>query len=395
MKKIAIASSLLLAVTGYASAADAPKDDNWVGGFIEYYSTDKERSGFPTYFDNGQGLGIEAGFRFKPEWAVRLEISHLDLDTLPGGQDQTANRVGVDAMYFLADDLMYVFGGLKLLNLDESARVANVGLGKHWFINDKWRVITEVAGYHDFGEGYNDVSAKLGIAYSFGGSSASARTQDSDNDGVIDSQDQCSNTPAGTSVDAMGCNIDSDGDGVLNSMDECPDTAPGTAVGAKGCSLLLDTDQDGVLDDADKCADTPMTDKVDATGCSIFMEVEVESSLRVLFGNNSSVINNPNDSQFQDFADFMNRFPQTDTVIEGHSSAPGDASYNQMISEKRAAAVRQLLIEKYGIDGKRLRSVGYGETQLLDTANTREANKVNRRIAAKVSVSKREKVLKN
>jgi OOP family OmpA-OmpF porin len=41
-----------------------------------------------------------------------------------------------------------------------------------------------------------------------------------------------------------------------------------------------------------------------------------------------------------------------------------------------------------------LSSIGYGETQLLDTSNTREANKVNRRITAKVSASKREKVLK-
>ncbi|MFT7201059.1 MAG: OOP family OmpA-OmpF porin, partial [Glaciecola sp.] len=39
----------------------------------------------------------------------------------------------------------------------------------------------------------------------------------------------------------------------------------------------------------------------------------------------------------------------------------------------------------YGIDASRLTAVGYGETQLKDTANTGEAHKANRRIAVKVT----------
>ena len=119
MKKIAIASSLMLALTGYASADVAPEGDKWVGGFIEYYSADKEKSGFPDYLDNGFGLGAEIGFRFKPEWAVRLEWSHLDVDGISPGADQSGNRLGVDALYFLPDDVIYLFGGLKNVKLDD------------------------------------------------------------------------------------------------------------------------------------------------------------------------------------------------------------------------------------------------------------------------------------
>ena len=368
MKKTMIAMGLILASVGSASAESAPEGDKWVGGFIEHYDTDTQKEGFPDYFDNGFGFGAEVGFRFKPQWAVRLEWSHLDIDASAGAQDQSGNRIGVDALYFLPDDLMYVFGGLKHMKLAESTRMANLGFGKHWAINDKWRVITEIAAYHDFGEGYNDISYKLGLAYTFGGKSATA---------------------------APAAPKDSDNDGVYNNRDQCPDTPAGTIVGAKGCSLVLDTDQDGVLDTADKCADTPLTYKVDATGCSVFMETEVAVDLKVLFGNNRSKVNNPDDSQFQEFADFMNRYPQTDTVIEGHASAPGKADYNLWISKKRAEAVRQLLIEQYGIDGARITLQGFGETQLIDTANTQAANEVNRRITAKVSTTKREKVLKN
>jgi OOP family OmpA-OmpF porin len=398
MKKTMIAMGLILASVGSASAESAPEGDKWVGGFIEHYDTDTQKEGFPDYFDKGFGFGAEVGFRFKPQWAVRLEWSHLDIDSSAGAQDQSGNRIGVDALYFLPDDLMYVFGGLKHMKLAESTRMANVGLGKHWAINDKWRVITEIAAYHDFGEGYNDISYKLGLAYTFGGKSATAAPaapKDSDNDGVYDNRDQCPNTAAGVQVDSTGCSVDTDGDGILNSIDQCPDTPAGTIVGAKGCSLVLDTDQDGVLDTADKCADTPLTDKVDATGCSVFMETKVAVDLKVLFGNNRAKVSNPDDSQFQEFADFMNRYPQTDTVIEGHASAPGKADYNLWISKKRAEAVRQLLIEQYGIDGARITSQGFGETQLIDTANTQAANEVNRRITAKVSTTKSEKVLKN
>ncbi|MDP5030860.1 OmpA family protein, partial [Paraglaciecola sp.] len=205
--------------------------------------------------------------------------------------------------------------------------------------------------------------------------------------------DMCPNTAPGTQVDAKGCDIDQDKDGVLNSLDLCPNTPAGTKVNSNGCAIGADADGDGVADADDKCANTPITDKVDAVGCSVFMEEEVSQELKFTFANNSAVIVN-HVSDLQAFADFMNRYPNTDTVIEGHASAPGEAAYNLQLSQKRADAVRKLLITKYGIDASRITAVGFGETQLLDTANTPAANAKNRRITAKVSASKRVKVEK-
>lgn len=401
MKKLLILSAVTAALSANVQAQEQTKDNQkWVAGFVEYYSTDQAESGFPDFLDNGYGIGAEFGFKFTPEWAARLEISHLNIDGSPS--DQSGNRVGVDALYFLPDDLFYAFAGVKSVKITDNDSMFNIGLGKHWDIGHSLKVITEVAAYQTLSSGSSETSnvsnthigVKLGLAYTFGGTTASVmpKNKDSDNDGVFDNIDQCANTPIGTQVDNVGCALDSDGDGVLNAIDMCPNTPAGTKVGAKGCSLLLDTDQDGILDEQDQCADTPMIDKVDSNGCSVFTEVEVSTNIKVLFGNNSSVITNPNDSQFQDFADFMNRFPSTDSVIEGHASAPGDADYNMMLSKKRADAVRTLLINKYGIDAERLTAKGFGETQLLDTSNTAAANKVNRRITAKVSASKRVKV---
>ena len=326
-----------------------------------------------------------------------MEYSHLDINTPAFAQDTSGNRIGLDAMYFLPDDMAYFFGGYKHLNIEKSYNVVDLGVGKHWDIKNNWKLITEVAAYNNIDNGESDIGVKLGLAYTFGSTSAPAPTlpKDSDNDGVNDPLDLCPNTPIGTKVDATGCDVDTDKDGVVNTIDLCPNTPAGTPVGAKGCSLALDADEDGVLDSVDQCANTPSIDKVDAVGCSIFMEEEVSQNLTIHFANNSSVIKKAEVAEIQEFVDFMKRYPNTDTVIEGHSSAPGTAEYNLTLSQKRADAVKNLLTSKFGIAAERITAIGFGETQLLDTSDTPAAEERNRRITAKVTASKRVKVLKN
>ena len=87
---------------------------------------------------------------------------------------------------------------------------------------------------------------------------------DTDGDGVIDDDDLCSVTPAGTPVDATGCPLsppDTDGDGVIDDDDLCPGTPAGTPVDATGCPLpppeqftVCDTNFDGAIDLAELLA---------------------------------------------------------------------------------------------------------------------------------------------
>jgi len=71
--------------------------------------------------------------------------------------------------------------------------------------------------------------------------------EDADKDGVIDANDKCANTPAGTEVDATGCEVEKE------------EVVP----------VVIDTDGDGVADVDDKCANTPAGSTVDATGCVV------------------------------------------------------------------------------------------------------------------------------
>lgn len=423
-KRHALALSLLMAMssTQVAHAEESPAYKAWAGGFFELYNPDGDKTTDVGTLEMGEGFGLEYGFRFTERWATRIEWSNMELDAENSGATESAFRLGVDAMYFAKDDIFYLFAGVKNLDIDRAERVGNIGLGKHWKLNDKWRVITEAAMYHDFGQSTRDWGVKLGLAYIFGDtSSGPALPKDSDKDGVYDDRDQCPNTPVGTAVDSVGCNNDTDGDGVLNvrdkcpntpagtrvdadgcnedkdgdgvlnTRDKCPDTPPGTKVGARGCSLESDSDQDGVLDQNDQCPETPLTDKVDGVGCSVFLEEEVSVSLQVLFANNSDVVANPEAPILQEFADFMARFPNTSAVIEGHSSAVGDAAYNQGLSERRARSVRNVLVNDYGVDAGRLSAVGYGETRLLDESDTESAHRKNRRIEAVVTAMEKVK----
>ena len=96
--------------------------------------------------------------------------------------------------------------------------------------------------------------------------------QDTDNDGVGDSVDQCPNTPNGEPVDAEGCGasqLDDDNDGVANDVDQCPNTQVAGVVDAQGCSAAqLDDDNDGVSNEIDQCPNTAANTAVNAQGCS-------------------------------------------------------------------------------------------------------------------------------
>ncbi len=70
---------------------------------------------------------------------------------------------------------------------------------------------------------------------------------------------------------------------------------------------------------------------------------------------------------------------QSHTIeIAGHTDQTGTGAANQRLSERRARAVRDELIER-GVPGTALEAVGYGASRLLDSRNTPEAHERNRR----------------
>lgn len=78
--------------------------------------------------------------------------------------------------------------------------------------------------------------------------------------------------------------------------------------------------------------------------------------------------------------DLMNQYPKLRIEIGGHTDSVGEVEVNQQISELRANAVKNWLINK-GVDASRIVAKGYGETQPMATNDDEyEGRELNRRI---------------
>ncbi len=110
----------------------------------------------------------------------------------------------------------------------------------------------------------------------------------------------------------------------------------------------------------------------------------VRVELDVKFDFDKSKVKEESYSDIQNLADFMNQYPQTTTTVEGHTDSVGTDSYNQKLSERRATAVREVLVNQYGVGAERVDSVGYGETRPVADNATEAGRAINRRVEAAV-----------
>jgi OOP family OmpA-OmpF porin len=201
-----------------------------------------------------------------------------------------------------------------------------------------------------------------------------AKPMDSDGDGVTDDLDQCPNTPRGVKVDDKGCPLDSDGDGVPDYLDRCPNTPRGVKVDEKGCPL--DGDGDGVPDYLDQCPRTPKGARVNEVGCWVITDADMRN---VEFDLNKWNIKPQFYSALNHVVAILNENPRLKVEIQGHTDSSGTETYNQGLSEKRAASVLNYFVMK-GIAKERLAAAGYGELRPVATNATSEGRAKNRRV---------------
>jgi len=246
-------------------------------------------------------------------------------------------------------------------------------------IYDKDDACPEVAGLKQFngcpdtdGDGIVDGSDACPDVF---GLAALNGCPDTDGDGIADKDDAC---PDVFGLAALNGCPDGDGDGVADKDDKCPTVAGPKENG--GCPWL-DTDGDGVLDKDDKCIDVRGT--VANQGCPEVSE-EVMKTLNnygkiILFDSGKSTFKKGTYTVLQSITAILKEYPYSRFQIEGHCDSDGSNEMNQTLSENRAAAVKNYLIEN-GIAADRLRSTGFGETKPIATNKTAKGKALNRRV---------------
>lgn len=375
MKKTATLLGLALSA-GVAITAQAEQGLWTINPMIGQQSFDDDRG-----LDDDMTLMLGLEYRFGDNWATEARYLDTGAEAEASGADVDISQYYVDGIYYFqpaTEQLQpYAVAGLGYAEYDvgawDSEEVqANIGAGVRYAFNEAWSLRADARAIHGFDDQTWDSLVSIGLSFSFGGTSAPAKAA----------------SPAPAPVAVKAVDGDDDKDGVLNSVDQCPNTAAGVAVNTKGCDL--DSDGDGVVDAADQCPETPAGREVDAKGCKKLLVRDVEVSLNVNFASNSLVPREGSQAEIVKVVEFLKAYPELPVEIGGHTDNTGSAAYNQRLSQKRADAVADLLVNKYGIDASRVSAKGYGEDSPIATNDTEEGRLANRRVVATLKAQVKE-----
>ncbi|MGB1262444.1 MAG: OmpA family protein [Cognaticolwellia sp.] len=150
---------------------------------------------------------------------------------------------------------------------------------------------------------------------------------------------------------------------------------------------LVDYDSDGVVKAREKCDGTTFGASIDNYGCGTQVELIKPFRIDIKFANNSYQLPAGANFEISKLAEFLEKYPEINVVIEGHTSKVGSATLNQQLSNNRAQAVALMLSNEFNIDEKRISAIGYGFERLEVQGSSEHAHASNRRIMAEVSHS--------
>jgi outer membrane protein OmpA-like peptidoglycan-associated protein len=106
----------------------------------------------------------------------------------------------------------------------------------------------------------------------------------------------------------------------------------------------------------------------------------------LLYSTGSSTLTSSSRYNIEKLSIILNRYDDTNIVIEGHTDTVGGETANQALSERRAESVSSLL-RTYGVAGNRMSTVGYGQTRPVATNETEAGRRLNRRVEVLIYAS--------
>lgn len=150
---------------------------------------------------------------------------------------------------------------------------------------------------------------------------------------------------------------DSDGDGVSDKFDKCPGTPAGTVVDGSGCPIKFPEPQE----------------LTDGTSSEYYAPIQFEFDSSVLKTESYSTL----DKLAKELKD-----NNASVTLDGYASAEGTEAYNLNLSNDRANAVKQYLVNA-GVAASNVSASGYGEDNPIASNDTEEGRVQNRRVEIK------------
>ncbi len=299
-----------------------------------------------TGLDESWGFFAGLGFQLTQRWALELNTVEMDADVV-GGTEIDLDHYKFDVLYDLSepsDGLRpFLVAGMGNTNFGgENDTLLNFGAGVKYDLNSNWQWRTTLRSFAYFGRDLedSDIGLETSLVYFFGDRASAPAPR---------------STPATSTPQAR------------------QESAPATP-------QARDSDRDGVQDADDQCPDTPMNYAVDANGCPIAVEEVARVELQVNFDFDRDEVKSEYFDEIQEVADFMNQYDDVVIELEGHTDSRGTEAYNEDLSQRRANAVRAVLIDRFDIQGSRISARGFGERQPVASNDTDAGRAQNRRV---------------
>lgn len=303
---------------------------------------------FENAASDGDGQNYWLGYGFNKNWGVELGLDQLDFDGV-NSKHKAYNLAGV--YRFAAERMIHPIAKLGLSSVESKSATddktnsfgAKAALGLE--ADFRYVSVGALANYHYFAN--SDKTADYKHTQAF----------------------------VPTVFLAIHNAIDS---GSKTSTPAAPQAVAAAAPEKK------DTDKDGIFDEDDKCPQTPAGVVVNAIGCAEKEKASVR--LNIEFASGKADILPKHESEIRQLADFMQKFQDTSVEIAGHTDSLGSEKINTALSQKRADAVKNALVNA-GVDANRLTAKGYGPSQPIADNKTKAGRDQNRRVTAEISVT--------
>lgn len=324
-----------------ASFASADEGQFYIAPGIQWMNFDDSVN-----LENDEGYFFGLGYDFSDKISAEFSLLELEPNKFSSGSVDI-DQWKIDGFYDFDYDFIgfqpFAVTGLGNTNFDgDNEMTWDYGGGLKYQITDNlvWRTAIRSFNYFDRDHEDADLGIDSSLVFYFGGAK----------------RPQAAPAPAPSRAAAT------------------PAPAPAPA------ARIADADRDGVADAMDKCPETPRNYAVDSDGCPIPVEEVARVELMVNFDYDKSDVKSEYFDEIKEVTDFMNQYSDVVVELEGHTDSRGDDAYNQGLSERRAAAVRQVMIDRFNISQARVSSSGLGESQPTATNDTSAGRADNRRV---------------
>jgi outer membrane protein OmpA-like peptidoglycan-associated protein len=108
-------------------------------------------------------------------------------------------------------------------------------------------------------------------------------------------------------------------------------------------------------------------------------EMLVDSAFMIFFEQNSNNLSEKAIEKLDRIFEILIKDPNAEITLNGYSDSTGSASYNEMISEIRANAVKSYLVGK-GVESSRILAFGHGSQKTIASNRTADGRRLNRRV---------------